>query len=113
MGNFNIETFSKQRGSPDHVNLVTLHSSKGLEFDVVIMMGLEQGRIPDYRISEEDDKFMEERRKFYVGLTRAKREVHLVYSGWYENNWGRRFNNGPSQFVIELGGEGDDVPEEF
>lgn len=113
MGNFNVETFSKQRGSPDHVNLVTLHSSKGLEFDVVIMMGLEQGRIPDYRISEEDDKFKEERRKFYVGLTRAKREVHLVYSGWYENNWGRRFNNGPSQFVIELGGEVDDVPDEF
>jgi DNA helicase II / ATP-dependent DNA helicase PcrA len=107
MGDFNIGTFSKQRGSPDHVNLVTLHSSKGLEFDVVIMMGLEQGRIPDYRISEEDDRFKEERRKFYVGMTRARGEVHLVYSGWYENNWGKRFNNGPSQFVIELSREAD------
>ncbi|PKO04929.1 MAG: ATP-dependent helicase [Chloroflexi bacterium HGW-Chloroflexi-3] len=102
MGTFNINLFGKQRGSPDHLNLVTLHSSKGLEFDVVIMMGLEQGRIPNYRISKESDSFKEERRKFYVGLTRAKREVHLVYSGWYETSWCQIFKNGPSQFVLEL-----------
>ena len=102
MGEFNIQAFSKQRGSPDHVNLVTLHSSKGLEFDVVIMMGLEQGRIPGYRRRSEDE-FSEERRKFYVGLTRAESEVHLLYSGWYETYSGRRFNNGPSQFVLDLG----------
>jgi len=102
LGTFNIQAFGNLRGSPDHLNLVTLHSSKGLEFDVVIIMGLEQGRIPGFRV-ESEDEFREERRKFYVGLTRAKREVHLLYSGWYENNRGTRFNYGPSEFVIEQG----------
>lgn len=102
MGNFNILAFGNLRGSPDHLNLVTLHSSKGLEFDVVIMMGLEQGRIPRYSVTTEME-FLEERRKFYVGLTRAKREVHLLYSGWYENYRGTRFKKGPSEFVLEQG----------
>lgn len=100
MGQFNLEGFGELRGSPDHINLTTLHSSKGLEFDVVIMMGLEQGRMPNYRINPADEEFSEERRKFYVGLTRAKREVHLLYSGWYKTPY-RKFENGPSQFVIE------------
>lgn len=100
MGRYNIQAFGHLRGSPDHLNLITLHSSKGLEFDVVIMMGLEQGRIPNYQVDTED-QLREERRKFYVGLTRAKREVHLVFSGWYSNNRGRRFASGPSEFVLE------------
>jgi len=99
--NLNVGGFGKLRGSSDHVNLATLHSSKGLEFDVVVMIGLEQGRIPTYSATTPESK-REPRRLFYVGLTRARNEVHLLSSGFYENQYGRRFENGPSEFVLEL-----------
>jgi len=63
------------------------------------MLGLEEGRIPFYR--ESDTGISERRRLFYVGMTRARHEVHLLYSGWYENRYGR-FENGPSRFVCEV-----------
>ena len=99
IANFTVPTFAGQTGSPTHLNLITLHSAKGLEFDVVIMMGLEQGRIPWQ--NDNQQKIAEKRRLFYVGLTRAKSEVHLTYSGWY-TQWGNRYEYGPSQFLKQL-----------
>jgi DNA helicase II / ATP-dependent DNA helicase PcrA len=101
LGDLTLGGFGKLRGASDHLNLVTLHSSKGLEFDVVIMMGMEQGRIPSWAASSQESK-REPRRLFYVGLTRARYEVHLLYSGWYQNKYGRQFIKGPSEFVAEL-----------
>jgi DNA helicase-2/ATP-dependent DNA helicase PcrA len=86
-------------GTPDQLNLLTLHSAKGTEYDVVVMVGLDQGSFP-WR-NEQGEQIAESRRLFYVGLTRAKDEVFLLYSGFTE--WrGRRFYNGRSVFLDGL-----------
>ena len=97
---YTVAIFGGQKGSPAQLNLSTLHSAKGLEFDVVIMPGLEEGRIPYY--NDEDWAVREKRRLFYVGLTRARHEVHLLYSGWYRDRYSRQFNNGRSRFVEDV-----------
>jgi DNA helicase-2/ATP-dependent DNA helicase PcrA len=98
--NFKVATFAGQGGAPTHLNLITLHSAKSREFEVVIMMGMDQGRIP--RTNDIPTKRVEKRRLFYVGVTRAKHEVHMTYSGWYcdlnDNYW----ELGPSEFLLEL-----------
>jgi DNA helicase-2/ATP-dependent DNA helicase PcrA len=97
--NYTVSSLGGQRGSPDSLNLTTIHSAKGLEYDVVIMMGLEQGRIPYYKASMQQEK--ESRRLFYVAMTRARHEVHLLWSGWYRHR-GNRYSNGRSKFVDEV-----------
>lgn len=98
---FTISLFGSQRGAPEYLNLLTLHSAKGLEFDVVIIPGLEQGKFPHFSARTKAAK-REPRRLFYVGLTRARHEVYFTYSGFYIDRYNRRFNNGPSEFILEL-----------
>ncbi|MCY4572764.1 MAG: ATP-dependent helicase [Gemmatimonadetes bacterium] len=62
----------------DRLNLSTLHSSKGREFDVVVLFGMDNGRVPRHNATRAG--VLEARRLFYVGFTRAKREVHIMYS---------------------------------
>lgn len=63
----------------DRINLSTLHSSKGREFRVVIMFGMDNGRIPRGQNPSQSER-RESRRLFYVGFTRAKVELHLIYT---------------------------------
>jgi ATP-dependent DNA helicase Rep len=75
---YSVEIFGNQGRSPGQINLMTLHSSKGLEFEAVIMIGLEAGVFPSI-YDRTDEQLEESARLFYVGVTRAKRMVHLMF----------------------------------
>ncbi|MCY1463116.1 DNA helicase II [compost metagenome] len=86
--------------APDQLNLLTFHSAKGCEFDAVILLGLDEGVFP--WSNEAGTALEESRRLFYVAVTRPRDEIHLLYSGWSENRYGRRFNSGMSRFLRDL-----------
>ncbi|MGK8440670.1 ATP-dependent helicase [Ectopseudomonas hydrolytica] len=75
---FTVEIFGNQGKSPDQINLMTLHSSKGLEFQAVLMLGLEEGVFPS-KYDKTLEQLDESTRLFYVGVTRAKAQVHLTF----------------------------------
>ena len=74
------EQEKNQDGSGNYVNLMTLHSSKGLEFDFVFMIGVEEGLLPHSRAFLEESELEEERRLCYVGITRAKQKLYITFA---------------------------------
>lgn len=74
------EQNKNQDGSGNYVNLMTLHSSKGLEFDNVFIVGVEEGILPHSRSFTDEDELEEERRLCYVGITRAKEKLYLTFA---------------------------------
>jgi len=85
----------------DPVLLMTLHAAKGLEFDTVIIPGLEDGLLPSSRSLYEEDKLEEERRLFYVGVTRAKEHLLLSHCR-YRYTYGQMADQLQSRFFGEL-----------
>jgi DNA helicase II / ATP-dependent DNA helicase PcrA len=83
------------------VSLMTLHSSKGLEFPVVFLVGMEQGLFPNYRSLEDPKALEEERRLCYVGITRAKERLFISYAR-ERRLYGTREPASPSLFLSEL-----------
>ena len=75
-----LEQSKNQDGSGNYVNLMTLHSSKGLEFDYVFIVGVEEGILPHSRSFTDEEELEEERRLCYVGITRAKEKLYLTFS---------------------------------
>jgi DNA helicase-2/ATP-dependent DNA helicase PcrA len=86
----------------DRVVLSSVHQAKGLEWSRVIVMGLSEGRFPSYRAAVTNEGLEEERRLFYVALTRAKNEVALVYPMLARDRYGVDVILEPSRFVKEL-----------
>lgn len=91
----------------DAVTLITAHSAKGLEFPVVFVVGLEEGLFPHARSLDDAWQLEEERRLFYVALTRAKECAFLTYAqrrGWLTGKWGeaRYAPTEPSRFLNEV-----------
>ncbi|MFY9552811.1 MAG: ATP-dependent helicase, partial [Thermoanaerobaculia bacterium] len=91
-------------GEPDddRVVLSSIHQAKGLEWSRVIVMGLSEGRFPNYRSAATEEGLEEERRLFYVAVTRAKNEVALVYPMLARDRYGVDVILEPSRFVAEL-----------
>jgi DNA helicase-2/ATP-dependent DNA helicase PcrA len=86
------------------VTLMTLHNAKGLEYDCVIIAGLEDGLVPHYNSLDSIEELEEERRLFYVGMTRAKRRLFFSYANM-RRRMGIVEGGAPSRFLAE-------VPEE-
>lgn len=85
----------------DAINLMTLHSAKGLEFKVVFIVGLEEGILPHSRSLADVQQLEEERRLLYVGITRAKEKLYLLLSR--RRNLGEIMQaNAPSRFLREI-----------
>ena len=85
----------------DRVTLMTVHASKGLEFPVVFVTGLEEGTFPHVKSSETSSEIEEERRLFYVAITRAKKQLFLSYSK-KRRLFGTYRPMKPSRFVSEI-----------
>ena len=85
----------------DCVQLMTLHSVKGLEFPLVFMVGMEEGLFPHQRSSEEPGKMEEERRLCYVGITRAREQL-VVTSAEVRRLYGAENYNMLSRFIREI-----------
>ncbi|MDB5161743.1 MAG: pcrA [Candidatus Saccharibacteria bacterium] len=85
------------------VTLMTLHAAKGLEFPVVFIVGMEEGIIPNARVFEAGPAALEEERRLaYVGMTRARQELHLSYA-YSRLQFGQRSYNPMSRFISDMG----------
>ena len=103
------DRFEKEKPRNDVVRLMTLHAAKGLEFDCVWMVGLEEGLLPHHRaLGDGLQAIDEERRLCYVGVTRAKRRLVLAMC-LTRTKWGKAKPCRPSRFLYELTGQ----PEKF
>jgi DNA helicase-2/ATP-dependent DNA helicase PcrA len=83
------------------VSLMTLHTAKGLEYPAVFVVGLEEGIFPHFRSLSEPSELEEERRLFYVGITRARQHLAISHA-WSRTTWGRTQPAMPSRFVTEV-----------
>ncbi|MSP11952.1 MAG: AAA family ATPase [Chloroflexi bacterium] len=83
------------------VTLMTLHTAKGLEFPIVFITGVEEGILPHSRSAESPEELEEERRLAYVGITRARQLVYLLYA-FRRTQWGRSEVRGPSRFLLDI-----------
>ncbi len=89
--------------APEAPTLLTLHAAKGLEFSTVFIIGLDEGLLPHSRSLEDPEEMAEERRLFYVGITRAKNHLILVRAG-QRSSYGRFDYTQQSRFL-------EDIPE--
>ncbi len=94
----------KAKEEQDAVRLMTVHSAKGLEFPYVFICGLEQGLFPHERLDDAGIDHEEERRLFYVALTRAEKKVYLTYAHM-RTIYGTQRVNVPSSFLNDISNE--------
>lgn len=96
-----IADMSEHKEEEDEVTLMTIHSAKGLEFDVVFLIGMEEGIFPHQNSFLEEEGLEEERRLCYVGITRAKQRLYIS-NAKRRMLYGKETMNPPSRFISEI-----------
>lgn len=96
-----VDTLRDER---DAITCITLHQAKGLEYSVVFLTGMEDGLLPHSRSLDDRDALDEERRLFYVGATRAKERLYLMYA-MRRASFGRNAPSAKSRFLSEIPNE--------
>lgn len=105
-----VSDVSEQKNETEEkVTLMTMHAVKGLEFDYVFVIGMEEGLFPHSNSMESSDELEEERRLCYVAITRAKKKLYIV-NARSRMLYGRVSSNIPSRFISEMG---EDVLDEI
>ncbi len=89
------------KGDPNHVALMTIHLAKGLEFPHVFIVGMEEDLFPSAMSMNTRSELEEERRLFYVALTRAEKQAYLTYTV-SRYRWGKLIDAEPSRFIEEI-----------
>jgi DNA helicase-2/ATP-dependent DNA helicase PcrA len=97
-----VDGYDPDKGA---VALMTVHTAKGLEFDVVFVTGMEEGIFPHQRSIDDDGAMEEERRLCYVAVTRARKRLHLCRARWRRLS-GQTFGGVPSRFLRDLPPDG-------
>lgn len=106
-----ISSADESAGS-DKVTLMTLHAAKGLEFPVVFIVGMEEGIFPHSRVYDSGPAELEEERRLcYVGMTRAREELHLVYAR-SRLQFGQRAYNQMSRFIADMGNQVAEIEQQ-
>ena len=101
MQNMMLQNDQDTEEEGDKVTLMTVHSAKGLEYDYVYIVGMEEGLFPSSRSAESLADLEEERRLMYVAITRAKKGLMLTFSEM-RRVWGKTENTSPSRFLKEI-----------
>ncbi len=96
-----VADMSEHKETNDEVTLMTIHSAKGLEFDIVFLIGLEEGIFPHQNSFVEEGGLEEERRLCYVGITRAREKLYLT-NAKRRMLYGKENINQPSRFIKEI-----------
>jgi DNA helicase-2/ATP-dependent DNA helicase PcrA len=91
----------EDKENDDKVSLMTIHAAKGLEFPVVFVVGLEENLFPSQMSMETREDLEEERRLFYVAITRAEKKLHISYAN-SRYRWGNLISCEPSRFIDEI-----------
>ena len=101
MQNIMLQTDQDAEDDGNKVTLMTVHSAKGLEYDYIYIVGMEEGLFPSSRSAESLTELEEERRLMYVAITRAKRAAMLSFAEM-RRVWGKTENTSPSRFLKEI-----------
>jgi DNA helicase II / ATP-dependent DNA helicase PcrA len=101
LNHISLEQGEKNNSAEDNIQMMSLHSAKGLEFPIVFMVGMEENIFPTSRSIETHSKLEEERRLCYVGITRAKEKLHLCLAD-SRQLYGKTNYNLPSRFIKEI-----------